>query len=407
MESREYNLPLITAIKLVLTENCQLKCKYCYESTDSHTNMPLDTAKKAIDLVLDNARKSNTLPSISLFGGEPLLVYDELMVPCIEYIRDTLKSRCSIGFTTNGILFDEERLQYLRSKNVDFMLSIDGDLVSHDTNRVYADGSGSFLDIVDKIPLILTYFPNTRARMTITPENLPHMYDSVKYLASCGFIDLHILPDLYTISRGREWTYTDFEILESQLQKIENYIIDEFESFEVPLVFRTLADMFPRIVLANHCKSVEHYRTATCCNPSCRCGIGVLSNAIIMTDGSIYSCQHGEISKDSVLYLGDIETGIIDENRFNLLNMNKLPLRSQALECRGCPLDYICTGGCVPNNYAITGDFTILPEAYCLWTQKLYESATRIIEYFDRKQDNTLFKDYFYGVVKRGVHCVC
>lgn len=403
----DMNLPLITKAKLVLTEECQLRCKYCYEKHSSK-RMSLDTAIKIVDYIFCNANKINRLPEITFFGGEPLLVYEELMKPCIEYIRGTLKSRCPIGFTTNGLLLDEDKLKYLKSMNVNFMLSIDGCEAAHNANRVYKNGRGSFRNIDAKIPLILKYYPNTVARMTLTQNNLPYLYESVKYIADKGFIAMHIIPNIH-IPTDNGWCSDDYISMREQLTSISEYIIDEFESGEVPLVFKTLADMFPRIVLANYNEKVNHHRKATCCLPEKRCGIGVLHNAIFDITGNIFSCQHGslEATGDNPLYLGNIDSGLLHEKRVQLLEMNRSPLISQTLNCEECPLNSICTGGCAPNNYAVTGSFTILPEVYCMWTQCLYNAAADIIRHFDIKEDNTLFKDYFYGVVKRGVICVC
>lgn len=403
----EVKLPAITKAKLILTNECQLSCKYCYQSA-SKDIMSLDTAKKSIDFILANASSANKIPDISFFGGEPLIVYEELMKPCIEYIRDTLHSRCSISFTTNGILLDESKLTYLKSKNVRFMLSLDGCESSHNENRVYASGRGSFSDISKNIPMILKYFPTTRARMTLTPTNAKYLYESVQYVHSAGFIDMHIIPDLFILSQDR-WDDECFKTLGEQMSLLEEYVIDTFESDEVPLIFKTLADMFPRIVLNLQASRNNHHRVASCCLPTRRCGIGVLENVIIDTQGKIFSCQHGdhEASESNPLFLGSLEEGIREERRYSLLGMNQTPLRAKTLDCSVCHLNNVCTGGCVPNNYAMNGDFSIVPDAYCKWTRLMYDSAVRIVEHFDERQDNLLFKDYFYGVVKRGVACVC
>ena len=401
----DINLPLITKAKITLTNSCQLRCKYCYENHD-HSHMTLDNAKSAIELILNNGKQTNVTPQISFFGGEPLLVYDELLKPCIEYVRDTLKSRCILSFTTNGLLLDEDKLKFFRSKNVQFMLSIDGCEEAHDKNRVYSNGEGSFSDLEPVIEKILKYYPNTKARMTVTPENVEYLYDSIRYLSEKGFRDVHIIPDLFIVSG---WKDSDFDILRSELSLIESYIIDTFEEGEIPLVFDTLADMFTRIVLSQYCQSMHKRRTADCYSPLHRCGIGTTQGVSIDAKGNIFSCLHGstEPSESNVLYLGDIRKGISEERRLSLLKMNECEITSQRADCNKCPLDLICTGGCVPNNYSVTGEFTIVPEAYCKWSVALYESARRIIEYFDSRKDNLLFKDYFYGVVKRGVSCVC
>lgn len=404
----DIKLPKITRAKLVLTEKCQLKCTYCYEK-HGNKNMSLDIAKSVIDEIIRNAVSECKLPRITFFGGEPLLVYEELMKPCIEYIRYEKKSRCSIGFTTNGILLDEEKLKFFRDNDVVFMLSIDGCKESHNTHRKDSKGEGSFSLIESKIPLILKYFPNTCARMTITPETVHYLYESIRYIQEAGFIDMHIIPDLFVLEGGKSWDDNSFKEFEEQLNKFESYVIDTFESYEIPLIFQTYADMFTRMVLSNHCGKLNHHRTANCCLPTNRCGIGVDDHIIVDINGNYFSCQHSSesLSKSNPLYIGSIEEGILEERRLALLEMNSSPLRSDTLDCEECPLNNICTGGCAPNNYALSGDFTEVPVSYCRWSTLLYESAIRVVKYFDWKKDNDLFKDYFYGIVKRGVRCVC
>ena len=406
METKE-KFPLITKAKLVLTHSCQLKCKYCYEEHSDNSSMDIETAIKIIDMINHNAEIVKRVAELSFFGGEPLLLYEEVMKPCIEYIRNEKKYRCGIGFVTNGLLLDQEKLKYLRSNNVSFMLSIDGCPAAQDINRVYKNGRGTSKNLEKKLSLILKYFPNTRARMTVTPDNAPYIYESVVYLVDKGFLDIHIIPDLFILPNSRKWCKEDFDIVKEQMTLVANYIIREFEDYKIPVIFETLKDMFPRIVLSSYCERVNHHRTAECCNPMNRCGIGALPNIDVETDGTIYSCSHGDHTSESILYLGNVNEGISEEARAKLLELNNSPIRSEKFDCSECPLNHICTGGCVPNNYLVTGDFTVVPDAYCLWMRILYETALSIIEHFDTKQDNELFKDYFYGVVKRGVTCVC
>lgn len=379
-----------------------MRCKYCYESHyDRKTS--IDIAKGVVNFLVSGAKKSGHIPRLSFFGGEPLLYFDDLMRPTIEYMKDRSCGRYSMSFVTNGLLLDEEKLRYFKENNINFMFSIDGCEQAHNANRIYADGHGTFADVEKKIPLILKYFPMTTFRMTLTPASVPYLYQSVIYAAHCGFIDMHIVPNVF-----EQWEEKDYEELGRQMQMIGAYIINTFEDNEVPLVFTILGQMFPRMVVNQYEKEHDRYRESPSTLPCNRCGLGILGKAEIDTDGNLFGCFHAgmEPNISNPLFIGNIYDGLIESQVERLLAMNEAyPLWNK--ECKECSLDRICTGGCVPNNLAITGDFNHPPDIYCKWSQIVYRTAEAIVEHFDAKKDNELFKYFFYGQVNRGVCAVC
>ena len=118
-------LPKIIGGFLNLTQRCNLKCKYCFV-VQQPKEMTFQVAKDAADFFANNAKTTKQMPSINYFGGEPLLKWDDIIVPLTEYIRDKYGMNFRLGITTNGILLDEEKLEFMKKYGIGFLFSIDG-----------------------------------------------------------------------------------------------------------------------------------------------------------------------------------------------------------------------------------------------------------------------------------------
>ena len=403
MDKTERKYPLITNAKLTLTNKCQLRCTYCFEEQDIK-EMSYQVAKDSVDWLAVNAKEMKVEPRITLFGGEPLLRYEDIIKPLVLYIREAYGVYYHIDLTTNGLLLDEEKLKFLKENRVNFMLSIDGSEQSHNACRVYHDGKGSYKDLEKNIPKILEYYPLTRARMTVSAGNIPYLFEAITDLEAKGFQDMHILPNVF-----EEWSDEVLVTAREQMAMYKDYIIKRFEEDEIPLVFQILKQMFCKIVILQH--EIEHnrYREFSQARPCNRCGIGCTGVGSVDTEGNVFSCQHASVdtSDANPMFLGTIYSEWSEERIDRLLEMNSsTPLFSSELNCSECPLNRICTGGCVPNNYGKYGNFNQVPKVYCEWTKIVYETALSIIQCFDKTQTNELFKDWFYGAVTGGVTLV-
>ena len=120
----------LTNICLNVTDACNLACRYCFVEQHPHY-MTLDVAKQAVHFILNNLEKKNKKfnknerASITYFGGEPMLMWDEIIVPLTNYIREN-NYPINLSITTNGTLLNEEKIIYLKNKEIFPLLSIDG-----------------------------------------------------------------------------------------------------------------------------------------------------------------------------------------------------------------------------------------------------------------------------------------
>ena len=88
--------------------------------------MTYETAKAAAEFLIKNTEETNITPSINFFGGEPMLMWDSIIVPLTNWIRNEYKKPFSLGITTNGTLLDEEKIEFLKKNGVNLLFSIDG-----------------------------------------------------------------------------------------------------------------------------------------------------------------------------------------------------------------------------------------------------------------------------------------
>jgi uncharacterized protein len=230
--SRDWEGGKAKTVTMILTENCQLRCRYCYlVGKNSHHRMSFDVARRTVDYLL---RERELFKDRSLIwdfmGGEPFLEID-----LIDRISDYFKRQAyetghwwfdsyRFSFATNGILYDEPRVQRYLEKNfrhVSVGITIDGTPGKHNLQRVYPDGRGSYDDVVRNIPLWLRQFPEASTKVTISRADLPHVKDSIVHLWELGIKNIHA-----NVVFENAWDADSDKILEDQLLALADHIVD-------------------------------------------------------------------------------------------------------------------------------------------------------------------------------------
>lgn len=219
-------------ITFIVTKDCQLACKYCYlVGKNSKERMPYKIAEKAIDYILDNDYKEESV-IFDFIGGEPFLEIDLIDRIC-DYIKIELYKRnhkwfnsFRFSFSTNGINYHEEKVQRFIKKNINHLsigITIDGTELKHDLNRVYKHSNkGSYEDVVKNIPLWLKQFPNASTKVTISSADIPYIKESVLHLYSLGIHEVNINCVFENV-----WEEGDDQLFEEQLILLADAIIDE------------------------------------------------------------------------------------------------------------------------------------------------------------------------------------
>ena len=172
----------LSKITLQLTQQCNFRCNYCIYSEDhskmqrSHSNKKMDfsVAKKAVDFLWEHSVDSPDA-NIGFYGGEPLLVFD-LIKQVIEYSKELFYGKLiTYNITTNGSLLEDDVVDYLVENGVSLMISLDGPKSIHDSNRHFANGRGTYDDVMAKIQRIKerhpAYWKDIQYSMVMDPAN--------------------------------------------------------------------------------------------------------------------------------------------------------------------------------------------------------------------------------------------
>lgn len=357
---------------LHLTKDCNLRCKYCYAPSKIKESMNAQTGRKAIDLALSLGSKS---ACISYFGGEPLLRFDaikELTRYATERAEACDKSM-HFRLSTNGTLFDEEKLAFCRDHNLLYAVSLDGDREAHNAQRVFPTGKGSF-DVLDrKLSLILKYNPTVVVTSVVTPQTVDRLHSSIEYIWNKGIrYFVHALD--YT---HPDWRPEDIGRLELSYRELATFYIEKARSGE-HFHFGLFDD-----------KLKTHAASPYKLGQTCDFGAKKIS---IAPDGRIFPCvQFVSDRADAENYcIGHVETGLTSR-RDELIRLN----RNERTQCAGCALVGRCSNYCGCLNWQTTGKVTEVPGILCAHEKMLIPIADEIgNELWDERNRNFLKKHY-------------
>ena len=201
--SRQWQEGMAKTVTFIVTEDCQLRCRYCYlVGKNTQHRMEFEIARRTVDYLLRERELFDDHSVIWEFiGGEPFLE-----IELIDRIGDYIKRRMyearhpwfdsyRFSFSTNGIMYDDPRVRKYIEKNhshVSIGVTIDGTREKHDLQRVYPSGRGSYDDVVRNIPLWLKDFPGAGTKVTVAHDDLPYIKESVLHLWGLGIRQVNI-----------------------------------------------------------------------------------------------------------------------------------------------------------------------------------------------------------------------
>ena len=220
---------IFNVLGLELTRSCTNRCKYCYgQGRPIIGNMNDDIIRSAL-LLMDNQPIDSF--TITLLGGEPSLRL-KTFLPILTNFLKTTDKKVFLTINTNGLLFTQDLCDQLKNFNTHLSISLDGPKQIHDLNRVLTNGLGTYDLLLQKIPLLLTNFPDSLCQSTFTPDTIFQLSDSYFLAKSLGFKEWYWAPDLYNST----WEDKHYKILEEQLAIIaEDYFQQEkilYKGFE-------------------------------------------------------------------------------------------------------------------------------------------------------------------------------
>lgn len=360
-------------IILNITDDCNLQCKYCFVNFQK-TYINFSLCKQIIDLLLLN----NINREITFFGGEPLMLWDKIIVPTIEYSKKN-NAKINFNITTNGTLLDEKKLIYLKENNVSLLLSMDGNKETQNFNRPLKDGKGSFFLLEKKIDLIKKYLPNTVIRATLFPQTSNFLYENFLYFKSLGFQYCTFCPDEFS-----DWDDNKINDIKENLQKISS---DYLTNKNSNIKFLPYEDMLD--IIKEGKNFVYNYKQ---CNT---CGLNFENKIICINyEGKIFSCQ--ELSsynqlKNNPYEIGNIFSGINIKQKENLLKnyMEHTINCNDTKYCNQCRIKNICSlKFCHANSFLKFQNLYTKSKIICIWQNLIYSECERMLFEYLKKINN-------------------
>lgn len=351
---------VVKALCLHIAHDCNLACKYCFagegEYHGDRSLMSYEVGKKALDFLIANSGNRVNL-EVDFFGGEPLMNF-QVVKDLVAYGRSREKE-CNKNFrftlTTNGVLLDDEVMEFANREMANVVLSIDGRREVHDRMRPTRNGKGSYDLIIDKFQRMAESRNQTNyyVRGTFTHYNLDFSRD-VLHLADLGFKQISAEP----VVAAPEQPYA---IQEEDLPKL----FEEYDLLAKEMVERKKAGkgfQFFHFMIDLAGGPCLYKRLSGC-------GSGTEYLAVTPW-GDLYPCHQFVGMED--FKLGNVHDGI---QKTELVNEFKLCNVYAKDKCRDCFARFYCSGGCAANSYHFHGNLLSAYEVGCELEKKRVECA--------------------------------
>lgn len=354
---------VVKALCLHIAHDCNLGCRYCFaEEGEYHGRralMSLEVGKQALDFLVANSGNRRNL-EVDFFGGEPTMNFD-VVKELVRYGR-SLEGPHNKNFrftlTTNGVLLDDDIMEFANREMANVVLSIDGRKEVNDYMRPTRNGKGSYDLIVPKFRKFaeLRNQTNYYVRGTFTHHNLDFSED-VLHLADLGFKQISVEPVVAPPEEPYAIREEDLPKLLEEYDKLAKEMIKREKEGRGFNFFHFMIDLTQGPCVAKRLSG---------------CGSGTEYLAVTPW-GDLYPC-HQFVGMDE-FNLGDVWHGVQAEeirDEFKLCNVYAKE------KCRNCFARFYCSGGCAANSYNFHGSILDAYDIGCELQKKRIECAIMI-----------------------------
>ena len=357
---KEKTAGVVKALCLHIAHTCNLNCSYCFASQGKYHGdravMSYEVGKRALDFLMENSGKRRNL-EVDFFGGEPLMNF-EVVKQLVEYARSVEKERGKnfrFTLTTNGMLIDDDVIEFANREMSNVVLSLDGRREIHDRFRVDYAGKGSFDRIVPKFQKLVEkrggkdYY----MRGTFTHAN-PDFLKDIKVMLDLGFNELSMEPVVCAPGDPAELTDEDTAIVMKQYEELADLMLKRHREGRPFTFYHYMIDLTGGPCIYKRISG---------------CGSGTEYMAVTPW-GDLYPCH--QFVGEERYRLGDIYTGVTNtaaQCEFAECNVYSRP------ECRECWARLYCSGGCAANAYHSTGSVKGIYKKGCELFKKRMECA--------------------------------
>ncbi len=354
---------VVKALCLHVAHTCNLNCSYCFASQGKYHGdralMSFEVGKRALDFLIENSGKRRNL-EVDFFGGEPLMNWD-VVKQLVQYARSIEKEHNKnfrFTLTTNGMLIDEDVIEFANKEMSNVVLSLDGRKEINDLKRVDYAGNGSYDRIVPKFQELVKsrggkgYY----MRGTFTHAN-PDFTKDVFHMADLGFTELSMEPVVSSPEDPAALTPEDLEIVKDHYEILAKEMIRRKKEGRGFTFYHYMLDLTEGPCVYKRISG---------------CGSGTEYMAVTPW-GDLYPCH--QFVGDEAYKLGDIWNGVTNETLredFRSCNAYARP------DCKDCWAKLYCSGGCAANAYHASGSIRGIYQPGCELFKKRIECAIMI-----------------------------
>ncbi len=354
---------VVKALCIHIAHTCNLNCSYCFASQGKYHGeralMSFEVGKRALDFLIENSGSRRNL-EVDFFGGEPLMNFDVVkqMVAYARSIEKEHNKNFRFTLTTNGVLIDDDVIEFANKEMSNVVLSLDGRKEIHDRFRVDYAGNGSWEKIVPKFQKLVEARggKNYYMRGTFTHAN-PDFLNDIQQMLDLGFTELSMEPVVCAPGDPSELTEEDKAVVMDQYEKLAELMLRRDKEKKPFTFYHYMIDLTGGPCIYKRISG---------------CGSGTEYMAVTPT-GELYPCH--QFVGEEKFKLGDIWNGVSNtkiQNEFMECNVYSRP------ECRDCWAKLYCSGGCAANAYHSTGSVKGVYKYGCDLFRKRMECAIMV-----------------------------
>ena len=360
---KEKTAGVVKALCLHVAHTCNLNCSYCFASQGKYHGerdvMSFEVGRQALDFLVANSGTRRNL-EVDFFGGEPLMNF-QVVKDLVAYARSIEKEKGKnfrFTLTTNGVLVDDDVIDWANRECSNVVLSLDGRKEIHDRFRVDYAGNGSWEKIVPKFQK----FVKARGgkdyymRGTFTHAN-PDFLQDIQTMLDLGFSELSMEPVVCAADDPSALTEQDLGVVMQQYEKLAELMLERDKAGKPFTFYHYMIDLTGGPCIYKRISG---------------CGSGTEYMAVTPW-GDLYPCH--QFVGEERFKLGDIWKGVTNtaiRDEFAACNVYAHP------ECRDCWARLYCSGGCAANAYHATGSVTGVYEDGCKLFRKRMECAIMV-----------------------------
>ena len=360
---KEKTAGVVKALCLHVAHTCNLNCSYCFASQGKYHGdravMSYEVGKQALDFLIANSGTRRNL-EVDFFGGEPLMNF-QVVKDLVAYARSIEKQKGKnfrFTLTTNGVLVDDEVIEWANRECSNVVLSLDGRKEIHDRFRVDYAGNGSWEKIVPKFQKFVEarQGKNYYMRGTFTHAN-PDFLNDIQTMLDLGFSELSMEPVVCGADDPSKLTEEDLAVVMEQYEKLAQLMLERDKAGKPFTFYHYMIDLTGGPCIYKRISG---------------CGSGTEYMAVTPW-GDLYPCH--QFVGEERFRLGDIWEGVTNteiQSEFAACNVYAHP------ECRDCWARLYCSGGCAANAYHATGSVTGVYADGCKLFRKRMECAIMV-----------------------------